>query len=224
MDARVDLTDQEPDASELLALADWRSRVVDLYADIRRSRDPATAWRRWCDVRADMFLHHSQSPLSAQAREKGRLPAYYDYSPDFRVVAGVVTAAPASSVTLPTSRGQTMPATLVARLAFTIAGAACELEAYWLAGYAGGLLVPFRDGTNGPQTWGSGRYVLDTAKGADLGWMDGGVVLDFNFAYQPSCSYDECWNCPIPPRANWLAPKVAAGERTAPQGKEIGAQ
>ena len=38
-----------------------------------------------------------------------------------------------------------------------------------MAGYTGGLFLPFRDATNGHSTYGAGRYLLDTAKSADLG-------------------------------------------------------
>jgi uncharacterized protein (DUF1684 family) len=52
----------------------------------------------------------------------------------------------------------------------------------------------------GTETCSAGRYVLDTVKGADLGERDGLLVLDFNFTYNPSCSYDPRWACPLAPR------------------------
>jgi uncharacterized protein (DUF1684 family) len=50
-------------------------------------------------------------------------------------------------------------------------------------------------------------------KGADLGAEDGRLVLDFNFAYNPSCSYDPSWVCPLATPANRLSVPVRAGER-----------
>ena len=50
-------------------------------------------------------------------------------------------------------------------------------------------------------------------KGADLGETDGKLVLDFNFSYNPSCSYDPSWVCPLAPPANRLAVAVGAGEK-----------
>ena len=38
------------------------------------------------------------------------------------------------------------------------------------------------------------------------------LVLDFNFAYHPSCVYDPKWTCPLAPLANRLAVAVEAGE------------
>ena len=96
---------------------------------------------------------------------------------------------------------------------FALGEAECELELYWLDAYGGGLFVPFADATSGAETYGAGRYLLDTVKGADLGTEDGRLVLDFNLAYNPSCSYDPRWACPLTPPANRLSVTVRAGEQ-----------
>ena len=88
-----------------------------------------------------------------------------------------------------------------------------ELTAYWLQEYGGGVFLPFRDATAGSGTYGGGRYLLDTAKGADLGSSGDRVVLDFNFAYHPSCVHDPRWSCPLAPTDNALTMTVNAGER-----------
>ena len=89
-----------------------------------------------------------------------------------------------------------------------------ELTLYWIAGYGGGAFLPFQDATSGGETYGGGRYLLDTIKGADLGQApDGRVILDFNFAYNPSCAYSDRWVCPLAPAANLLPAAVRAGER-----------
>jgi hypothetical protein len=89
-------------------------------------------------------------------------------------------------------------------------GAALTL--YWVEGYGGGLFLPFKDLTNGGKTYGGGRYLYDTIKGADLGAGNGALVLDFNYAYNPSCAYNPRWICPLPPRENALYAAVEAGE------------
>jgi uncharacterized protein (DUF1684 family) len=96
---------------------------------------------------------------------------------------------------------------------FEVAGKAAELAVYWLEGYGGGLWLPFADATSGEITYGGGRYLYDTIKGADLGATASGFVLDFNFAYNPSCAYDERWSCPLSPPENRLPFAVNAGER-----------
>jgi uncharacterized protein (DUF1684 family) len=102
---------------------------------------------------------------------------------------------------------------LAATAHFHLAGASQQLELYWLEAYGGGIFLPFADATNNSETYGGGRYLLDTVKGADLGEAGGLLVLDFNFAYNPSCSYDSRWVCPLPPPANRLAVAIRAGER-----------
>jgi uncharacterized protein (DUF1684 family) len=82
---------------------------------------------------------------------------------------------------------------------------------WWLGSYGGGLFVPFRD--PGTTSYGGGRYLLDTVKGADLGGGSDGLVLDLNFAYQPSCAYDEAWACPLAGPTNTLAVEVPVGEQ-----------
>ncbi len=93
------------------------------------------------------------------------------------------------------------------------------LDAWWLRQYGGGLFVPLRDATAGTLSYGGGRYLLDTAKGADLGTEDGRIVVDLNFAYQPSCAYDPAWACPLAPPGNVVRAAVPVGERY----RELGA-
>ena len=63
------------------------------------------------------------------------------------------------------------------------------------------------------ETYGAGRYLLDTVKGSDLGSERGRLILDFNFAYNPSCSYDPRWVCPLAPPGNRLPIAIRGGER-----------
>lgn len=98
---------------------------------------------------------------------------------------------------------------------FELYGQMQELPLYWIDVYGGGVFLPFKDRTSGRETYGAGRYLLDTIKGADLGTDGERLILDFNFAYNPSCSYDPAWVCPLAPPENWLSVGVRAGERTS---------
>ena len=94
-----------------------------------------------------------------------------------------------------------------------------ELTLFWISGYGGGVFLPFADATSGAETYGAGRYLLDTMKSADLGTdASGRLILDFNFAYNPSCCYSARYVCPLAPRTNRLARPVRAGELTWPGG------
>lgn len=199
------------DRDGALDLLDYRRRVHDAYRRIRLSDDPEAAWDEWVEFRADLYSNHPQSPVPVEQRHILRLD-YFEYDSDARVVA---TPSPADPVQyeIGTSGGGSYTFTRFAVAAFELFGQGCSLELYWLEGYGGGLFVPFRDRTSGNETYGAGRYLLDTVKGADLGMEGEGLMFDFNFAYQPSCAYDPKWVCPLAPAPNHLSIDLRAGER-----------
>ena len=197
---------------ERLELADWRRQVVDLYASIRAEPDPTRAWTHWTQVRDRLYRSHTQSPIPAGARGDATAPEYYPYDPALRTLAQV-EAADGARFELPDSAAGHVIAERAGTALFSLHGEELSLSVFWLLDYAGGFFVSCRDATSGDETYGAGRYLLDTAKGADLGAEGRRMILDFNFAYQPSCSYDPQWSCPLPPRENWLAIPIRAGER-----------
>jgi uncharacterized protein len=205
----------EPLVDDALALLDWRRRVAELYAGVRASSDHRTAWTSWCEARRALFREHPRSPLPVAERDQFTGPYVYDYDPAWRVLADVDAAEP-MRFELATSNSGPMAFTRFARADFRHEETELSLDLYLLDSYAGGLFVPFADATSGTETYGAGRYLLDTIKGADLGQQDGRLVLDFNHAYQPSCSYDPRWTCPLAPPANRLRVAVRAGERVTP--------
>jgi uncharacterized protein len=202
----------DPAVGDVVTLLDWRRRVAELYAGIRSTGDQRAAWTRWKEERARLFRQHPQSPIPPAEQGRYTGPHVYEYDPEWRVLASLQSAE-TGRFRLPTSDGGIMSFARFALARFTVGGTELSLELYWLEGYGGGLFVPFADLTSGSETYGAGRYVLDTIKGADLGQRDGLLVLDFNFAFQPSCSYDPRWSCPLAPPANRLGVLVRAGER-----------
>jgi uncharacterized protein len=191
-----------------LDLLDWKRRVSELYASVRSAVDAKQAWTEWCDQRRRVFREHPQSPVPEHERAGYEGPHVFDYDPAWRLLAEI-RAAPVERRELPSSDGETM----AFRRFGTARAGGLSLDLYWLEGYGGGLFLPFADGTSGNETYGAGRYLLDTVKGADLGVVGDRLVLDFNFAYQPSCAYDSRWLCPLAPPANRIELRVTAGER-----------
>jgi uncharacterized protein (DUF1684 family) len=194
-------------------LLDWKRRVSALYADVRAASDPAQAWRVWREGRDELFRRHPQSPLPVDDRASFTGLPYFNFDPALRAEATLRLVAP-DRFDIPTSGEETMRFTRVARAACELGGTETTLDVYWLEGYGGGLFLPFRDSTSGRETYGAGRYLLDTIKGADLGMSGDRLIIDFNFAYNPSCAYDPRWVCPLAPPANRLDVAVRAGERT----------
>jgi uncharacterized protein (DUF1684 family) len=200
-------------AAETLELLDWKRRVFSLYAAVR-TMEPEAAWKLWRETRDELFRSHPQSPLPAERRTSFAGLEYWPYDPQARVPAKLedVEAAPTPVETSGTEPILFRP---FARASFELRGEPLALEVDWLAAYGGGAFLCFRDATSGRESYGGGRYLLDTVKGADLGEDDGRLVLDFNFAYNPSCAYDPGWACPLAPPVNRLTIPVEAGERHA---------
>ena len=194
-------------------LWDWRRRIADLYGEVR-SLDPLAAWQRWRSVRDQLFRDHAQTPLGPERRVGFAGLAYFDYDPALRFTVDLAAPRDSSEQQMEVGRDGTVtlrPFADTRGLAHRLGG---ELTLYWIVGYGGGVFLPFRDATSGVETYAGGRYLLDTIKGADLGRApDGRVLLDFNFAYNPSCSYSDQWVCPLAPSGNSLAAPVRAGER-----------
>ncbi len=205
-------------------LADWRRRVADLYADVRRTAasDPEAAWDLWRTAREDLFRTHPQSPLPPERRTTFRA-AHFDYDASLRFELPMQPAPPpapgAFALTLPNSDPDSAALSFsrIGRLEVPFADGPRSLSVFWMAGYAGGLFLPFRDATNGHETYGAGRYLIDSAKSADLGGdpATGLLTIDFNFAFQPSCAFDPRWACPLAPPENRLDRPIRAGERLA---------
>jgi uncharacterized protein len=202
-------------ARDVADLLDWKRRIFSLYADIRATSDPEAMWRRWRAVRDDLFKSHPQSPVPEAERGSFEGLNYFGYEPAMRFFADVADAEPKTYDIATSGRGGTYSFTRCGIASFELEGSSVALELYWLEGYGGGLFLPFRDATSGNETYGAGRYLFDTVKGADLGTYRDRLVLDFNFAYNPSCSYDPRWVCPLAPPPNRLQVPVAAGERTS---------
>ena len=194
---------------EELTLLDWKRRIFDLYAEIRRDPEPEHAWWRWRATRDKLFGSHPQTPIPAGEQFEA-LP-YFDYDPALRVLAAVEPAAHERR-DIDTSGDHALSFTRFARAHFPLAGEDRSLDLYWLDGYGGGVYLCFADETSGSETYGAGRYLLDTVKGADLGTEGDRLVLDFNLAFNPSCAYDPRWVCPLAPPANRLPVPVRAGE------------
>lgn len=201
------------DPNTYLELADWRRQIGELYASVRAAEDLRSAWARWCRERDRLFREHPQSPLPAERRKTFTGIAYFGYDEDARVM-GEIVEAEHQRHEVPTSTGEPMVFERCARIRFDLYDRELSLEVYWLAVYGGGIFIPFRDGTSGVTTYGAGRYLWDSIKGADLGASLRGLVLDFNFAYNPSCAYAPHWACPLSPPANHLPVEIRAGEKT----------
>lgn len=201
-----------PDA---LALADWRRRIAEAYAGVRAVPNHGfQAWQGWRAVRDDLLKTHAASPMNPAEQAAFKAVTYFEYDPKWRFLVETVSPADRAADVIPlTDDGAVIiePVAETRGLAERLGG---ELTVFWIRGYGGGLFLPFADQSNGVSTFTSGRYLIDGIKGADLGAVeDGRLVLDFNFAYNPSCAYSPRWSCPLSPERNRLPTAVLAGEK-----------
>jgi len=197
-----------------LSLAHWRRTMAELYADVRAaSADPESASDKFRAARDRLFREYEDSPIPYVHRSHWRGASWFAYDARWRINGVVKPLANRSTFEMALAADGVTRFTRVARVEFAVSVIGYALALYWLEGYGGGLWLPFGDSTNGTSTYGGGRYLYDTIKGADLGASATELVLDFNFAYNPSCTYDERWSCPLPPAENRLPLEIAAGER-----------
>lgn len=214
---------------EVLELAEWRRLVAEMYAKTRGSSagHAREAWEEYRSTRTSLFATHPQSPLDRGRQMSFDGLPYFSYDPAWRIQGRIVPLSEAdldpelAAVTedLPEGKLTCRP---FARVLFDppdppgahdrSGGGPLALTLYWLESYGGGLFLPFRDLTSGRETYGGGRYLYDTIKGADLGAGPDAMLLDFNYAYNPSCAYNPRWVCPLAPRENDLSLRIEAGE------------
>ena len=200
--------------SQIEELADYRREVAEIYRQLRRVdltlEEKWTEFRRQRDV---LFAAHPQSALSETQKATFKGLPYYPYDPAWRFVVPVDTAVEPDIIEIILEHDGLMQIQRFGKVRLNVNGQTVSLSLFWILGYGGGIFLPFRDLTNGQTTYGGGRYLLDTIKQADLGHEDDGIVIDFNFAYNPSCAYNSRWFCPLAPVENRLPVAIPAGER-----------
>ena len=175
------------------------------------------AWRIERDA---LFAGHPQSPVPEDLRPGFPGMRFFPYDPTWRLAA-TLEPAPRQGMGAPTTAQGASTVVSSPDGVFRVIGVLVavrgdqeiRLPLLQLDAYGGGLFLPFRDSTNGDETYGGGRYLIDQAKGADLGSdADGALILDFNFAYHPSCAHDPRWTCPLAPADSVVSIPVRAGE------------
>ncbi len=214
--------------ADRLWLADWRRRTATLYLEVRTiaATAPDAALDHWRTVRETLYREHPQSPVPAAERSTFRARHFevgsglrfelpIEAEPAGSAERSISAGSAGRSIVLPTSAGAELAFRRLGHITIPLPGGERRLSVFWMAGYAGGLFIPFRDATNGVETYAAGRYLIDAAKGLDLGGdpVAGTIVVDFDYAIQPSCAFDPRWACPLAPPENRLDLPIRAGER-----------
>lgn len=207
------------DHGELRAaqVADWRVQTFELYAQLRSiaADDPAAAHAYWLGRRNELFREHPASALSPTAKTAFIGLPVGSYDPEYRLQLEIHDHGIGEIRVVPTGTDGEVQ---FERLGTVYAAGLGSLAIWRHRGYGGGVFLPFRDDSSGllGGSYGGGRYLLDTIKGAHLGCYGTRWVVDFNFAYNPSCAYDEAWACPLPGPENRLSAVLPVGELYSP--------
>jgi uncharacterized protein (DUF1684 family) len=202
-----------------LALLDWRRRVARLYAEVRAEPDVVAAHNHWRRTRDDLLRTHPESPVPQAQRASYPGAPVAAYDPRLRFDVSLDAGVPPKHMDVRTGTDGTVRFDRIGCVHLPSGG---DLDVWWLGCYGGGMFVPVKDGSAGSATYGGGRYLIDTVKGSDLGGGEGRLILDFNFAYNPSCAYDPSWACPLAPAGNTLGRALLAGELMPVPGARAG--
>lgn len=200
--------------SGFIELVDYRRTVSDLYSWVRDSQGEQRAvWNSFREQREHLFREHPQSPLDAAQRSRFDGLDYFEYDPSLRYMLPLSQRHDSEVIEIQLGADGLTRMKRFGQVRFETIEGGAALSLYWILGYGGGVFLPFRDHTAESYTYGGGRYLLDSIKGADLGWEGDRVMIDFNYAYNPSCAYNSRWQCPLAPRENWLDIPIRAGEK-----------
>ncbi len=164
-----------------------------------------------------MLRTHPQSALSAEQKAHFAGLRHYPYDPALRLVLPLEMDVAPQTVAVELRDDGRFRLRRIGRVHFRIDDHDVSLSLFWVHAYGGGIFLPFRDMTSTETTYPGGRYLLDTIKGADLGQDDSKFVIDFNYAYNPSCAYHPRWDCPLAPPENHLPVAIRAGEQRFPE-------
>lgn len=203
-------------------LYDYRLRIAEHYrqrnAALLANEDAATTVEMFRRAKDAVFATHSQSALDTKQKQVFKGLHYFPFNPALRFSVIVDTTVEQSKQEVVMNATEAMAMTTVGQVTFTTAGQAVTLSLYWLDIYGGGLFLPFRDTTCTQESYGGGRYLFDTIKGSNAlshinerGQTQ--LTLDFNYAYNPSCAYNDAWTCPLAPVENRLNVALPAGEK-----------
>jgi uncharacterized protein (DUF1684 family) len=182
-------------------------QAVDVTSLVDREKE-VTHWRKGRD---EFFKTHQRSPLTPEEKRKFNHLHYFPFSAKYVFTGQIERYSlninnPKYYATFLTNKGTHKRYIRYGKFHFNLDGKEHTIEVYKSI-LSDSLFIPFKDQTNGKETYEGGRYI-DTE--IEAGYQ---MVLDFNMAYYPACAYNDKFVCALPPRENMFAFPVPAGER-----------
>lgn len=152
----------------------------------------------------EFFRSSPHSPLTGEQQDSFDGLRYFEENPDLELNVALEEFEEKDTVEMQTTTGGTQTYERYGRLSFEVEGQEAELTIYH---NQNGFFLPFVDGLAGEETYPAGRYLEPEQL------EDGRFHIDFNYAYNPYCAYNEAWSCPITPFENRVDVPIRAGER-----------
>jgi len=158
------------------------------------------------------FLTSHNTPIRASDMGNFRSLAYYPVDKSYALYVSLDRLESPEQTLIATTRDKIREMLYIGDFVFTLHGEHCSLRVFAPKDTSDGYywFIPFTDLTNGSDTYGGGRYIDIDDTSSDS------TFLDFNYAYNPYCAYNELYDCPIPPAENALPVAVRAGEKNYP--------
>lgn len=155
----------------------------------------------------ELFGKEEESPLTNDQKSEFKSLHYFPENPELVFHSLKIEPDEENQVVqIKTSAGDTQPYKKLGKINFQVSGTDCKLTVYEST-EGSGIFLSFRDTTNGSETYHDGRYVEVEVEEGKL------VDLDFNYAYNPYCAYNDNFRCPITPEENTLSVEIKAGEK-----------
>jgi uncharacterized protein (DUF1684 family) len=152
----------------------------------------------------DFFARDPDSPLTYEQKREFQGLKYFPENPKLRFELPVQEFAVKDPITMQTTTGGTQHYHRFGKIQIEAEGLSAELTVYR---DEKGYFLPFVDSLAGKETYPAGRYLEPKSKG------NGRFLVDFNFAYNPYCAYNETWSCPLTPFENRIKVPLRAGEK-----------
>ena len=152
----------------------------------------------------EFFAKDQHSPLTHDQRKAFNGLDYFPENSDLRLELEIEEFPVKDTIEMQTSTGDVQQHVRHGKIFFQVDGQEVELTLYK---DAHGFFLPFTDNLAGKETYGAGRYLEPEAS------TDGRVLVDFNYAYNPYCAYNDLYSCPLTPWENRISVSIRAGEK-----------
>ena len=159
---------------------------------------------RFRQEKDEFFRTSPHSPLTPDQQQEFDSLDYFEVNPDLDLEVELEKIQEEEKVEMQTTTGGVQSYRRYGRFEVEVDGQNASLTIYH---NENGYFLPFVDALAGEETYPAGRY-LEPEKVDENRFH-----VDFNYAYNPYCAYNEKWSCPITPPENRIDIPIRAGEK-----------